>query len=242
MEQSTLSREFLIAPDLCDQRGQLTVLGALTLFQSLASEHAEQIGVGFAAMAQRREFWLTVHCQVELLRPVPLLSVLTGETWPERCRPEDIRCFRSYRLKLGEEVVAVGRTQWAILGDAGKVVPFGASCFPQDFPFPESSAIPGRPARFVDDLPDEGLSYCVRSTDIDVGHHMNNVAYVRALLGCLQSEELTRVRSFEIHYGAPCLEGDVLTLCRRDEADGVRLTAKKAGGKAAVQARLTFRP
>lgn len=241
MDRNSLSREFLIAPDVCDMRGGLTVLGALTLFQSLASEHAEQIGVGFAAMARRREFWLTVHCRVDLLRPVSLLDVVTGETWPERCRPEDIRCFRSYRLQKGGETAAVGRTQWAILGGEGRVVPFADSCFPRDFPFREESAVPEKPARFVDDLSAEGgLPFCVRSTDIDVGHHMNNLAYVRALLGCLSAEELTRVRSFEIHYGTPCLEGESLTLCRRADGEAVRLAAKKENGKAAVLARLSF--
>ena len=106
--------------------GRLGVLGGLTLFQALAAEHAEQIGVGFAAMARRREFWLTVHCRIELLRPLALMDTVTGVTWPEACRAESVRCFRSYRLRRGDEVFAVGRTEWAILGGAGKVVPFGS--------------------------------------------------------------------------------------------------------------------
>lgn len=136
MEQGIWTREFLISPELCGMDGRLGVLGGLTLFQALAAEHAEQIGVGFAAMARRREFWLTVHCRIELLRPLALMDTVTGETWPEACRAESVRCFRSYRLRRGDEVFAVGRTEWAILGGAGKVVPFGQSGFPQDFPFP----------------------------------------------------------------------------------------------------------
>ena len=56
MEQGIWTREFLISPELCGMDGRLGVLGGLTLFQALAAEHAEQIGVGFAAMARRREF------------------------------------------------------------------------------------------------------------------------------------------------------------------------------------------
>ena len=56
MEQGIWTREFLISPELCGMDGRLGALGGLTLFQSLAAEHAEQIGVGFAAMARRREF------------------------------------------------------------------------------------------------------------------------------------------------------------------------------------------
>ena len=169
MEQGIWTREFLISPELCGMDGRLGALGGLTLFQSLAAEHAEQIGVGFAAMARRREFWLTVHCRIELRKPLALMDSVTGETWPEACRAESVRCFRSYRLRRGDEVFAVGRTEWAILGGAGKVVPFGQSGFPQDFPFPAMAAIKQKPRRFVDDFAEPGESYPVRATDIDVG-------------------------------------------------------------------------
>ena len=105
--------------------GRLGVLGGLTLFQALAAEHAEQIGVGFAAMARRREFWLTVHCRIELLRPLALMDTVTGETWPEAWRAGRGRGVRGYRLPGGPGVVGVGGTQWGSHGGAGKVVPFG---------------------------------------------------------------------------------------------------------------------
>lgn len=77
MEQGIWTREFLISPELCGMDGRLGVLGGLTLFQALAAEHAEQIGVGFAAMARRREFWLTVHCRIELRKPLALMDSVT---------------------------------------------------------------------------------------------------------------------------------------------------------------------
>lgn len=84
MEHGIWTREFLISPELCGMDGRLGVLGGLTLFQALAAEHAEQIGVGFAAMARRREFWLTVHCRIELRKPLALMDSVTGETWRRR--------------------------------------------------------------------------------------------------------------------------------------------------------------
>ena len=152
-----------------------------------------------------------------------------------------VRCFRSYRLRRGDEVFAVGRTEWAILGGAGKVVPFGQSGFPQDFPFPAMAAIEQKPRRFVDDFTEPGEAYPVRATDIDVGRHVNNLAYVRATLGCCTAEELTRVQTFEIHYASPCLEGETLRLSRCDDGAETRLAVKKENGKAAALAALTFR-
>ena len=126
-------------------------------------------------------------------------------------------------------------------GGAGKVVPFGQSGFPQDCPFPAMAAIEQKPRRFVDDFTEPGEAYPVRATDIDVGRHVNNLAYVRATLGCCTAEELTRVQTFEIHYASPCLEGETLRLSRCDDGAETRLAVKKENGKAAALAALTFR-
>ena len=244
MEQGKLQRTFLTTPDQCGMTGRLSPLAPFTIFQALASEHAEQIGVGFAAMAKRREFWLTVHCRVEFYAEAGLLEELTGETWPEACEPGTLRCYRSYRLCRGETVVARGRTQWAILGPEGRVVPFGASGFPEYFPFPEGPAIDRAPQHFRDDFTeaDAVFSYQVRSTDIDLGRHMNNVAYVRVLLGCLSAAELASgVAAMEVHYAAPCLEGEVLTVCCKREEKLIRLAMKKADGHHAVLGAIELR-
>ena len=49
------------------------------------------------------------------------------------------------------------------------------------------------------------------------------------------------MQTFEIHYASPCLEGETLRLCRRDDGAETRLAVKKENGKAAALAALTFR-
>lgn len=244
MEQGKLQRTFLTAPDQCGMTGRLSPLAPFTIFQALASEHAEQIGVGFAAMEKRHEFWLTVHTRVEFDAQAGLLEELTGETWPEACEPGTLRCYRSYRLRRGQTVIARGRTQWAILGPEGRVVPFGASGFPERFPFPAETAIDRLPQRFRDDFTDADVcfSYRVRSTDIDLGRHMNNVAYVRVLLGCLTAAELDAgLTAMEVHYAAPCLENELLTVCCKREGGRLRLAVKKEDGRHAALGEMILR-
>lgn len=240
--ENSYSRSFLLSPDWCGMTGRMSPLAPFTIFQALASEHAEQLGVGFGAMAARREFWLTVHTRVDFLAHAHLLQSLTGETWPEHCGESDLRCYRSYRLTAGDQTVAVGRTQWAVLGGDGKVVPLGASGFPTELPLRTDPAIDAAPTRFRDNFtPEQALfSYTVRSTDIDVGRHMNNVAYVRLLLGCVPAAELEQVKSMEVHYAAPCLEGEQLTVFAFREGDLLRLAVKRPDGHHAVLAAIRF--
>ena len=140
METGSFEKQIVLTPDLCGRRAGLSPLAAFTIFQGIASEHAEAIGVGGAAMAKRGEFWLTVHSRVDFYEPAYLMDALTAQTWPERCEGRDIRCFRSYRLTRGEKTVALGRTQWAILGPEGKILRFEQSGFPADFPFRPGAA------------------------------------------------------------------------------------------------------
>lgn len=244
MQTGFFEKQIVLTPDLCGSAAALSPLAAFTIFQGVASEHAEKIGVGGAAMAKRGEFWLTVHSRVDFYGPAYLMDELTARTWPERCEGRDIRCFRSYRLTKGEQIVALGRTQWAILGSEQKILRFEQSGFPADFPFPETAAIDEPPVRFHDELAQDDLVYThlVRATDIDMGRHMNNVVYIRLLLDCFRAKELAfgAVKRIEAHYASPCLEGETLgVFCRREEGR-CRMAVKHADGRPAVLAQVLF--
>jgi medium-chain acyl-[acyl-carrier-protein] hydrolase len=244
MQQGYFEKEFTLTPDYCDARAGLSPLGAFTIFQAIATEHAEKIGVGGAAMAKRGEFWLTVHSRIDFLGSARLMQTLTAKTWPEGCDEKSIRCFRSYSLRCGDALVAMGRTQWAILGPEQKVVPFGQSGFPREFPFTGEVAISDAPTRFRDDFtPDDfARNYTVRPTDIDFGRHMNNVAYIRVLLDCFSAKQIASgtISSIEAHYASPCLEGETLSVYQKQDGDTVRIAIKKPDGKPAVLAAVRF--
>ena len=246
MQAGFFEKQIVLTPDLCGSAAALSPLAAFTIFQGIASAHAARIGVGGAAMAKRGEFWLTVHSRVEFNEPAYLMDALTAQTWPERCEGRDIRCFRSYRLTRGEKTVALGRTQWAILGPEGKNLRFEQSGFPADFPFRPGAAIDEPPTRFHDDLTRDELVYPhpVRATDIDMGRHMNNVVYIRLLLDCFSAKELAsgNIQSVELHYSTPCFEGEALTVYKKSLDDGTcRIGIVKPDGKTASQACVTFK-
>ena len=74
METGSFEKQIVLTPDLCGSAAALSPLAAFTIFQGIASEHAEAIGVGGAAMAKRGEFWLTVHTRVDFLHRAGLMD------------------------------------------------------------------------------------------------------------------------------------------------------------------------
>lgn len=244
MAQSIFEKEYIISPDYCDAAAAMSPLAAFTIFQAMAAEHAEQIGVGGMAMAKRGEFWLTVHTRIDFFSRARLMDTVTAATWPEQCANEAYRCFRSYSLKRGEKLIALGRTQWAILGSGGNLMHFGDSGFPKDFEYSPMQGITDAPERFADDFGDEDFAfeYTVRSTDIDFGQHMNNVCYARLALNCLSAKEIAsgKIKSAEIHFSAPSLEGERLRTYKKADGDAVYICIKKPDGKTSALGKIVM--
>lgn len=120
MEKYEMQRQ--IGPSICDASGKLSHAEAFGLFMDIASFHAEQIGVGLGAMAQKDLFWLTVKTQVNFIRRPRMLQNVTLETWPEQ--PDKMRGNRSYIMRCGEDTVLTGKTEWAVINTAThKLVP-----------------------------------------------------------------------------------------------------------------------
>ena len=243
-EEGVYTRPFIVTPDYCDSRASLSPLGVFAAFQALSAEHAQILGIGAADMKKKGKIWVTVHNRIDFYDTAWLVDELTASTWAVPCAPESERVFRAYSLQKGDRRIAEGKTQWAFLGMDGKTLPFKDSGFPSDYKFVQRQTIPDEPVWFEDDFTQEDLSevYQVRPTDVDFGHHMNNIIYVRRLLDQFSSREITAasVRSIEIHYGAPCKEKETIHIYKKTEDHISRMAMKKEDGRTAAMGSIWF--
>ncbi len=224
MEQ-VFERDYLIPPSICDCRGCLSYPGAFSIFMDLATEHAGKLGLGHGVLGARSLFWLTVRTKIRYFSRPAFDERVRLVTWPEK--PGILRCNRSYEIRRGEELLVVGRTEWAVLNTAaGRVVP-SAEVFPPELDCMRGPAIDETYARIPDRF--EGrepfAEYRVRSTDIDLGGHMNNAAYPRALLGAFSNAELAAMdlHTIDLLFRAPCYEGELLQFYRKEQAGALDL-------------------
>jgi len=197
------------------------------------------LGIGVPQLSPRHLFWLTVKTKVKFLRRPAMNEPAELETWPEPA--ERIRCNRDYRLTRGEEILALGKTEWTIVNTETGQLQRAAEVFPEGLTFRQDAVWTEPFARLRDDFDSEPVfaRYTVRSTDIDLGGHMNNVAYVRALAGAFSTGEWDAmdVGELEVHFKASCYEGETLELQRR-QRDGFTEVRMSAGGKTVILARI----
>ena len=234
--EAQMTREMIVLPSVCDREMKLSIPDLFAQFMDVATLHAERLGVGADAMFGRGLFWLTVKTKIHVLRRPRMLETVTVSTRP--LVPERVRAIREYRMEAGGELLAEGKTEWAVIETAtGKLCPM-TGIFPAEL---ELGATPSYPDSFARIDPDfseaETLGeYRVRSTDIDLLGHMNNIAYLRAFLSMLSGEETKTMPQgvVEIVFRVPCFEGDVLRIRRRITETGWELAAIRADGTPAV--------
>lgn len=238
MEQ-LYQQETVIAPSLGDAQGLLAYDRAFALFMDAAAAHSELLGNGVRSMLDRSLFWLTVRSRGRFLRRPRIGEKVTLATWPEQ--PGKVRVDRSYQIVQQGEVLAAGKTEWTVLDLRTQRITPLANLFPPQLTYDLPSACPERFAEVSRDYTDaESCAvYRVRSTDIDLGGHMNNAAYLRALLGCFSAAEVKEmdIREIDLVFRAPCFEGDELELRCRPTEQGTDFAFLREG-KPAFLARL----
>ena len=100
------------------------------------------------------------------------------------------------------------------------------------------------------DFPDPPFAgHTVTATDIDMARHMNNVAYVRAIIDAfpLKAWKAMDVRQIDVIFLASAHEGDTLRFQQRSEAsplghrdgDALDIRGTLPDGRVSVLARLT---
>jgi len=235
-----LEKDLMVLPSWCDDTACLSVPSLFAIFQDLASEHAPLMGMGAPDLAKDGLFWLTVKTKIRIYRRPEMLRPLRAESWPEA--PGKVRCNRFYRLTDADGLLAEGKTEWAIIHlQSGRLVPT-AEAYNQTLSHLPDTLLPAPFARVKEDFSDGALleRYRVRSTDIDLGHHMNNAAYPRVMLGAVSTAELREkpICEMDVIFRSPSYEGEVLQLLRRDTEDGMELALVHENGKAAALARV----
>ena len=236
-----LKRDYLVLTSLCDAEGKLGIRNIFDIYMDMAAVHAAHLGVSYYDMLAYRCFWVAVRTRVKIYDRPALADSITAVTWPGK--PGLAKMDRFYRLMQGDRVVSEGRTEWGVQDiDTGMVRRTSSYPYPVDLPYREERVCAEPFTLFRDSVEgeDEGepLTYTVSSADIDVGRHMNNVAYIRMLLGLFTTEELRKmeISEVEISYRRACFEGEELRIYRRRAEGALRFRVVRPDGETAAHA------
>ncbi len=225
----------------CDSTSKMSMPSIFTLFGDLASDHAPKIGLGSDTLAEKGLFWVAVRTKIKVHRRPEMTETFRANTWPEA--PGRVRCVRYYSLTDTDlNLLAEGKSEWAIVDLATGRPHKLSEIYPEELQHLMVTACDepfNKIAETVDDT-EKFATYTVRSTDIDIGRHMNNAAYIRAVFGAFTCAELEKINisDIEINFKAQCYEGDELAFYKRNCGGALEIIILRPDGKCAATIRL----
>ena len=154
---------------------------------------------------------------------------------------EGVRCNRCYQIMKDGEVYINGITEWVIIDATSRTLrKVETTSYPNDIDWIQEKSIEEKFRRFKDDFTEEDFIYkrLVRSGDIDVTHHTNNVTYITMLLDTFSVKELESKQweGIEVSYLNESFEGETLSIYRKQREDGYSFSIKKEDGKVVLMA------
>ncbi len=237
-DKSFFTKETTVTLSQCGEDGCMRISAALDHFMDIASQHSESYGLGADELIGRGLFWLTLHTKAVFRRRPRSGETIRITTWPTQ--PSGRHCMRYYTIEAGGELLVEGKTRWALMDTGTGRLRKVEEGYPEGIEWRADTVCGGdfrdigRHFEDAEPLKD----FVVLSGDIDIGHHMNNVAYARSLFNCFSSVELKEmnVSQIELSYRSSCYEGETLRWRCRKADGGLEMAALKDDGSAAVLA------
>jgi acyl-ACP thioesterase len=171
-------------------------------FLEAAWNHAEQLGVGFAALAQDNRFWVLVRLLVQIDQYPSWGQRSQLTTWPRGV--SGVLALRDFELcDTSGRRLAAGTSSWLVL-DAQSHRAQRLDKVVRQIPAVITRQALGRdPAKILPTEPGPArLNTAVRYSDIDVNHHVNSARYVGWCLDTysLEFHHQHLLRSLEVNY------------------------------------------
>ena len=197
-------------------------------FQELATEHAQSMGLGYFDLKNTdKAFWVLSKIKVKFLQGAPMWGDdFCLISYP--LEPKNVKFVRNFKLlNRGEDVVAIGSSEWCILdletrrirrSNSVTSYPTALNHIEEHLETEEFSQI--------DDNDCESSEFVytkvVRTSDLDINMHMNNVVYTRVVLDSLTVDLLKNftVELYELHFLKEAVIGTEINVYKRTLSNG----------------------
>ncbi|MCH5240461.1 MAG: hypothetical protein J1F38_09575 [Muribaculaceae bacterium] len=234
-----LEKSYFLSASDANAEGELSLTTLTTNIIDIATDHANNLGIGNPSMENMKAGWILSRISIDLATTPKVNSHYILKTWIEDFnRHYSARCF-SISSPEGD-VYGYARTIWLVI-DTETHKNLGLSHFdlPADVILGEKAPIPLQEKHFpIVDLHEEPTGKAIKSThppfkytfkycDLDFYRHVNTVRYVTMLLNqfSLEEHDMTRVKRIELSFLHEASFGMKTVMMRADSSDDSLLSS-----------------
>lgn len=236
------NKDIYISAEYCDTTVYLGNHQFFYLLQNAMTDGFEVLDCGNRGLGKRcNGYWAVTKTKIEIYkRPFWAEEVTVKATYTTDKR---LRVYVNTEmfLKNGERV-ARGCQELCILDlDTHRPKRLSDTCIPLDTEDAATNSLTFEKFSKADTLTSR-YEHTVRSQNIDMSCHVNNIEYIRMAMDLFTVSELENldVSSMEVHYIGECREGDILS-CERYDSQGKKVIQIKNNDRLSFEMQINCR-
>ena len=211
-----------------DANNRLKVSTIFDYFQDAASDHAEELKVGYSNLYKKGYFWVLYWAKLEFLSYPKVMDEIYIQTWGKK--QHKLYSMRDFLMMDNKDnVLCKATTAWLFL-DAKSLRP---KSMPQLFPdvifLEEKSAVDELPQKFFN-VPKTEIIFAreIKYSDIDLNRHANNAKYVELLNDCYDEtfHSSYQIKTLTTSFLSEAKFGDTLQISKGILSDSHFIEAK----------------
>lgn len=246
---SKLTSRYRVMVNDSDFTKKIKLSAVFNYFQEIAATHADNLGIGFDAIAGKHNvLWVLTRMRVDILKYPVWDEEVTVETWPQLPRKYEFERDYIMRDANGTEI-ARAVSSWAIIDlDTHELRKTELI----DIEYPEvitERAIDCNLTKIKPSgQPEIVYKKLIGCSDIDMNGHINNSKYIDYITDCFSMDELKQYRagSIQVNYLNEAFPGDTIVLSKytgSDRPDRVFIDCtRENGGSLLLRAQLDIKP
>ena len=192
-----------------DKNDRLSFKAILSIFQDVASIHAEEIGVGYKSMLNQNLYWVLSRVKIDIIKMPEINQTVIVETWPH----EKGRVDFDRDLKICSEdgeILIIGTSKWCVIDTVQRRLQRAENVnyIGEIFPAVNYEDMFGK-IKLPDSCPMFKFNYKVLFSDLDHNQHMNNTNYSNLVASAVENEKHNH---FEINFLNECRLNDNIAI------------------------------
>lgn len=235
---SELTRTWFLAAGDTDAEGRIPLPLVARRIIELATEHANALGIGYAALVQKGIGWVLSRMSIEMYSFPGINSFYTLRTWIESYN----RRFSERNFEMTDadgNVIGRMRTVWAAIDFRRRTGADLSAVETVDIPISGRECPIDRTPRIPALAPNTAAAeYTFRYCDLDFNRHVNTLKYIELILDQWPLEQYDRYipRRFDILFHHECLFGQTVTIRRNTEGGTSHIDIQHEGVRAVAAA------
>lgn len=214
--QLIFEKKFTLTNGMFDEYYGFKPYAVLDIFQRVAGDHADILGIGNDYCMKNNYAWIIVRQEVYIYNnPTPMESVIV-KTFPHM--PSRVECKREYEItSIDGTIYAKGCASWVLVDLNGFKMLKANNIYPEG-EFIQSTLFQDKLIKPTNVYLENNYfnQYTVLKSDIDIYHHMNNAKYADVIFNN-SDYKAVEIKHFAVNYIKQCKEKQTLKIYRKIE-------------------------